>query len=107
MRPTYSLSTTIAVALECGDLDGWCDEHEARMLVKAGRATVQSAKGSRIRRIILTAREDLPLVGRDRQRALAGYIGAAKYTYREELASGNLITLKRALPSGQFVRWPG
>lgn len=106
MQATYSTDTPIAVALECGDLEGWCDEQEAQLLIKAHRATVQSRKGDRMRRIVLVASEDIPLEGAAKTRAMAGYRGATKYTYREELSTCSLIMLKRSLPNGSFVPWP-
>jgi hypothetical protein len=48
-------------------------------------------------------------VGAAKERAIAGYTGAVKYTYREDIGIdtviGHQVMLKRATASGTFVKW--
>ena len=106
VSPSHSIQNPIAVQTEVGDLIGWVSEAEAHALVTANQATVIERRKNKDRRVCLIADESRPLRGEEKARALAGYIGAVKYTYMESLHDNKIVMLKRLDPkTGAFRRW--
>lgn len=108
MSPNRTPDEPICVETEAGDSVGFVSEDKARFLLKCQKARLRCNPAKRIRSVVLVASEDEPLRGRSRAIAAAGYMGAVKYTYNEELplAGHSIPMLKRHRPEcGDFVRW--